>query len=84
MIIRTLTLMLYFVSVFITPWFVVVFGAIVLIAFMRAPVSAISGGFILDTLFGVATPEIALPYVYTILFIVLALVAAVLRVRLLE
>lgn len=75
----------YFLSVFTLPWWALIVLGVLLIAYYEAYVSVLIGAFLFDTLYGV--PMIQLfnfSYLYTAIFVVLVVVAYMLRTRLLE
>lgn len=74
---------IYFVSVFLFPFFVFVPLAVVLIAYFEAYVSVLVGALIVDTIYGTSS-IFGGPFFYTILLFLLSSLAYALRTRLLE
>lgn len=78
------SVLIFFVSVFFGPWWLMSATALFLLAEWRDWVSVVLGAFILDSIFGV--PPIGgleFPFLYTAFFSVLILVEFYLRSRIL-
>ncbi len=83
--IRIFFVILFFISVFVTPWWVIVPLGIVLLAYFEAYLSVLLGGLIVDTLFGVPLSGVfGITYFYTAVFVILIFSTLLLRLRLLE
>jgi len=78
---------LYFIAVLTLPWWGVMLWAIILIAYFRAWMSAIIGALVFDALYGSLIGPfsiLSIPYLYTLAVVALAVLAHLLRTRLLE
>lgn len=80
---RLFLIPLYFVSVFLLPWWVTVLLSLALIAYLKAYASALIGAVILDTIYGTSLAFGGV-YLYTATMLFLVIIAYVLRGRLLE
>ena len=72
-------------SALLCPWWVTLFLGIVSLAFFRAYALVIFGGFLMDLLFSSPEPQLlGFSYIYTLVFLVLALTARFLDRSILE
>lgn len=85
MMTRVLVSIAFFVSIVALPWFVSVPLGVLIIALWGASVEAVIGGIMLDSMFGAPIQALAgFPFLYTTLFLVLALGAFVMRRLMIE
>jgi hypothetical protein len=76
---------LYFVSCVFLPWYLTAIFAIVLIVYLDLWPIAILGGLLMDIAFGAPIPAVfSFAYIYSALFVLLTIIAVVLRQRMLE
>ncbi len=84
MILKYALIFLYAVSVVAAPWYVVVAGAVVLVAYYQQYAVALLGALVFDSLYGGSNTALGVPFLYTLTVAIISLVAYVLRARLLE
>ena len=79
------TLLLFFASTILAPWWLTVAVGLLLLSRWNAVFSVILGGVILDLVLGTSVSSLSgFQYVYTCVFILCALASTVLRATMLE
>jgi|GEM_PF-1014394 len=75
----------FLVSALLLPWWSTVILGILLLGFYRSYAVVVTGGVLMDLIFGVAQPALfGFAYIYTAMFLVLVLLSMYLNTRILE
>lgn len=74
--VRIAFLVAFLISVFVSPWWLTILLGIFLLALFEASITVIAGGLLMDTTFGAPlVPLGGFHYLYTAIFVMLALLS---------